>query len=91
MEETKPKRYRRTKADIEKSIKQAAETIILKKGFSEMTVLDIIKHAKIEPITFYTRYRNLEEFYDSFVREYDYWLNDMLKMSQDKASTQEGS
>lgn len=90
MEETKPKRYRRTKADIEKSIKQAAETIILKKGFSEMTVLDIIKHAKIEPITFYTRYRNLEEFYDSFVREYDYWLNDMLKMSQDKASTQEG-
>lgn len=31
MEETKPKRYRRTKADIEKSIKQAAETIILKK------------------------------------------------------------
>lgn len=89
MEENKPKRYRRTKADIENSIKKAARSIILKKGFSGMTVLDIIKHARIEPITFYTRYRNLEEFYDSFVREYDYWFNDVLKMSQDKACTQD--
>lgn len=89
MEENKPKRYRRTKVDIENSIKKAARSIILKKGFSGMTVLDIIKHAKIEPITFYTRYRNLEEFYDGFVREYDYWFNDVLKMSQDKVYTQD--
>ncbi len=89
MEENKPKRYRRSKADIENSIKQAAKNIILKKGFSGMTVLDIIKNAKIEPITFYTRYRNLEEFYDWFVREYDYWFGDMLKMSHDKAYNKE--
>lgn len=90
MEENKPKRRpRRTKADIENSIKKAARSIILKKGFSEMTVLDIIKQAKIEPITFYTRYRNLEEFYDGFVREYDYWLSDVLKMSQDKVCSQD--
>ncbi len=90
MEENKPKRYRRTKADIEKSINKAAKDIILKKGFSRMTVLDIIKRAKIEPITFYTRYKNLDEFYDDFVREYDYWFNDMLKISQDKLYTQDG-
>lgn len=89
MEENKPRRNRRTKADIEQSIKKAAKSIILKKGFSRMTVLDIIKRAKIEPITFYTRYRNIEEFYDCFVREYDYWFNDMLKISQDKAYTRE--
>lgn len=90
MEENKPKRYRRKKADIEESIKKAAKEIILKKGFSEMTVLDIIKHARIEPITFYNRYKNLEDFYDKFVREYDYWFNDILKISQDKLYTQEG-
>lgn len=90
MEDNKPKRYRRTKADIENSINKAAKSIIQKKGFSGMTVLDIIKRANIEPITFYTRYRNLEEFYDSFVREYDYWLNDMLKMSQSKVYDQDG-
>lgn len=84
MEEKRPKRSRRTKADIESGIKKAAENVILKKGFSGMTVLDIIKQARIEPITFYTRYRNLEEFYDGFVRDYDYWLGDMLKMTKDK-------
>lgn len=89
MEENKPKRPRRSKADIENGIKKAAEKIILKKGFSGMTVLDIIKQAKIEPITFYTRYRNLEEFYDCFVREYDYWFSDMLKMSKDKVYNQQ--
>lgn len=89
MEENKAKRYRRTKADIENGIRQAARNIILKKGFSGMTVLDIIKNAKIEPITFYTRYRNLEEFYDWFVREYDYWFGDMLKLSKDKTYNKE--
>lgn len=85
MEENKPRRSRRSKADIESGIKNAAGNIILKKGFSGMTVLDIIKQAKIEPITFYNRYKNLEEFYDVFVREYDYWFSDMLKMSRDEA------
>ncbi len=84
MEKTKSKRCRRSKAEIDNSIKKAAESIILKKGFAGTTVLDIIKHAKIEPVTFYTRYRNLEEFYDCFVREYDYWFSDMLRMSHDK-------
>ncbi len=84
MEPNKPKRYRRTKAAIENGIKSAAETIILKKGFSGMTVLDIIKQAKIEPVTFYSRYHNLEEFYDSFVKEYDYWLSEVMRTSADR-------
>lgn len=33
-EGNKPKRYRRTKADIERSIDKAAKDIILRKGFS---------------------------------------------------------
>ena len=46
---TRPRRAKRTKVDIERSINKAAKEIILKKGFSDMTVLDIIKRAKIEP------------------------------------------
>ena len=84
MEKTKTKRNRRSKAEIETGINKAAESIILKKGFSGMTVLDLIKQAKIEPVTFYSRYRNLEEFFDTFVRGYDYWFTDMLKMTRDK-------
>lgn len=72
-EESKPRRARRTKASIEQAINRAAKDLVLKKGFAGVAVLDIIKRAKIEPVTFYNRYKNQEEFYDSFVRQFDYW------------------
>lgn len=87
--EDRPKRFRRTKQVIENSIHEAAKELILQKGFSKMTVFDIIKRAKIEPITFYYRYKNQEEFYDYFVREYDYWFQDTLKNFEDGLHTEE--
>lgn len=88
-QENKPKRFRRTKASIEQAINKAAKDLILKKGFVGVTVLDIIKKAKIEPITFYNRYKNLEEFYDNFVREFDYWFNDTLRIPSELLETEE--
>ncbi len=87
---TRPRRAKRTKVDIERSINKAAKEIILKKGFSDMTVLDIIKRAKIEAVTFYLRYKNLDDFCENFVKEYDYWFSDMLKTSNDNLYSQEG-
>ncbi len=89
-EESKPRRARRTKASIEEAIAKAAKDLILKKGFIGVTVLDIIKKAKIEPITFYNRYKNQEEFYDNFVRQFDYWFNDTLKIPAELYETEEG-
>lgn len=89
-QENKPKRFRRTKASIEEAINKAAKDLILKKGFVGVTVLDIIKKAKIEPITFYNRYKNQEEFYDNFVREFDYWFNDTLRIPSELLETEEG-
>lgn len=89
-EESKPKRFRRTKANIEEAINKAAKELILKKGFAGVTVLDIIKKARIEPITFYSRYKNQEEFYDNFVRQFDYWFNDALKIPAELQETEEG-
>ena len=85
----KPKRFRRTKADIEKGIIQAAAKVILAKGFAKATVLDIIKQEKIEPVTFYLRYRNQEDFYNFFTQKYDYWLQDSLGESQSEAYTED--
>lgn len=76
--ENKPKRYRRTKADIQADIVKAAESLLKKKGFASMLVTDLIKKARIEPLVFYNRYDNLGEFYDDFVKRYDYWFNDLL-------------
>ena len=84
-ENRKPRRPRRSKADIENSIDKAAKELVLKKRFANVTVLDIIKRAKIEPITFYSRYRNQEDFFEHFVRDFDYWFKDTMSVEDDKS------
>ena len=76
--ENKLKRYRRTNADIQADIIKAAESLIKRKGFASMLVTELIKKARIEPLVFYNRYDNLSEFYDEFVKKYDYWFKDVL-------------
>lgn len=72
-------RIRRTKATIIEDIRKAAVESVLKRGFSGSLVSEIIKKAKIEPVVFYNRYQNLEEFFSEFVKEYDYWFSDVAK------------
>lgn len=73
------RRQRRSKADIEKAINKAAEKLILNNGFSDTLITDIMKEAGIEPTVFYKRYKNIEEFYAEFVKNYDYWFGDIIK------------
>lgn len=72
-------RIRRTKATIIEDIRKAAVESVLKRGFSGTLVSEIIKKAKIEPVVFYNRYKNLEEFFNEFVKGYDYWFSDVAK------------
>lgn len=72
-------RIRRTKATITENIRKAAVESVLKRGFSGSLVSEIIKKAKIEPVVFYNRYQNLEEFFSEFVKGYDYWFSDVTK------------
>ena len=87
--EVKARRPRRSKADIEYAIHKAAVSQIKKKGFSLALVTDIVKRAKIEPVVFYNRYKNLDEFYDTFVKDYDYWLSDLVRDSIENIDSEE--
>lgn len=88
--EMKNRRPRRSKADIEAAIQRAAVAQIKKKGFSLALVTDIVKRAKIEPVVFYNRYKNLDEFYDKFVKQYDYWLSTTIHKLSNSLDTPEG-
>ena len=88
-EKKKTRKARRTKADIEKAINEAARSTIMEKGFAQTTILDIIKKAKIEPATFYKRYKNLEDFYNNFTHQFDYWFSDTVKHSTSGACSEE--
>ena len=72
-------RIRRTKATIIEDIRKAAVESELTREFSGSQVSEIIKKAKIEPVVFYNRYQNLEEFFSEFVKGYDYWFSDVAK------------
>lgn len=85
-----PKRIRRTKIDIEEQIIASAVKLIEKKGFSEITLTGITQKARIEPIVFYNRYKDLDEFFDELVKQYDYWLSDVLKKHEGDLYTKEG-
>ncbi len=90
MTEPKPRRQRRTKANIVAAIQQAAEDEILENGFTSSLVTGIIKRARIEPQVFYNRYRDLDEFYDAYVKKYDYWLSELFKKVEAKLVSEEG-
>ena len=53
-------------------------------------VTGIIKRARIEPQVFYNRYRDLDEFYDAYVKKYDYWLSELFKQVEAKLVSEEG-
>ena len=59
------------------------------KGVRANDHLDIIKKAKIEPATFYKRYKNLEDFYNNFTHQFDYWFSDTVKHSTSGACSEE--
>lgn len=74
-----PRRPKRTKAQIDECIREAAIAEIVENGFSDSILYGIIRRAKIEPVVFYNRYKSLDVFYDDFVKSKDYWFNDLLK------------
>jgi len=73
------KRKQRTKKDIDESINNAAIQLIEEKGFQNIAVTAIMQRAKIEPVVFYNRYDDLDNFMDEFVKKYDYWFSDIIK------------
>ncbi|RNC66055.1 TetR/AcrR family transcriptional regulator [Proteiniphilum sp. X52] len=75
----KIRRKRRTKQELEDIINNAALELIKEKGFHNITVTSIMQKAEIEPIVFYNRYKDLDEFIDEFVKKYDYWFGEVIK------------
>ena len=70
----KPRRPRRTKKSVEKDVMDAITSVIEDVGFNHVTLKEIAFRAKIEASVFYRRYANLEELFEDYTRNYDYWL-----------------
>lgn len=62
MENEKKKRIRRTKADLEKDLWNAAEKLITEGGFPRITVAKLMRNTRADLHVFYNRYVNIEEY-----------------------------
>lgn len=51
-----------------------------KGGFSHLTTTGIMQKAEIEPVQFYRRYKDLDAFIDEYVKKFDYWFSDVVKV-----------
>lgn len=82
----KERRKRRSAKDIKESIINAATHLIETEGFSNLTVTGIMRQAEIEPVQFYNRYDDLNKFIDEYVKKYDYWFSDIVKLQKQSSN-----
>lgn len=78
------RRKRRSAEDIENSVFQATEKLVIEKGFKDVTFTEIMKLAGVEPQVMYRRFDTLEDLFDKFIRRYDYWFIDLVEFNLDE-------
>ncbi|MCL2327684.1 MAG: TetR/AcrR family transcriptional regulator [Bacteroidetes bacterium] len=78
----KPRRRRRTKVEVERDIWAALEKLIIKKGFHNLTIVELSEEAQVEPMVLYNRFENLDDIIEKYLRRYDYWLKDISRINK---------
>jgi Transcriptional regulator len=88
MEKKYNNRNRRKKADLNSHLLEAAQEMIKEVGFSDTTVVGIASKANIQASVFYNRFKDLDDFFEKLVREYDYWFNDSIIIEENLSAIQ---
>ena len=88
MEKKYNNRNRRKKADLDSHLLEAAQEMIKEVGFSNTTVVGIASKANIQASVFYNRFKDLDDFFEKLVREYDYWFNDSIIIEENLSAIQ---
>ena len=78
MEENKPKRPRRTRAEIEAKVFDAIRQLADTKGLSNINFADICQYADVQPIVLNRNYETMEKLLDKYAYTCDYWLHDLF-------------
>lgn len=88
MEQSKNKRIRRTRAELEANVFDAVRELASEKGLGQITFTDIMQRANIQMSVLLHNYKNIEELLDKYVYSSDYWLHDLFDEEHptDKAS-----
>ena len=73
----KSKRFRRTRAALERDVDKAINQLLEEIGFANITIAAITERADIEASVLYRRFANLEEIINHYTHNYDYWFSNI--------------
>ena len=74
MEQSKNKRARRTRAELEADVFDAIRQLASEKGLAQITFTDIMQRADIQMSVLLNNYKNIERLLDKYAYISDYWL-----------------
>jgi AcrR family transcriptional regulator len=76
-------RRRRTKKELDETIWAALERLIIEHGFNGVTLVKLAQEAGVEPSVIYNRFDEVDELLEKYVRRYDYWLKETVKLEKE--------
>lgn len=78
MEQSKNKRIRRTRAELEADVFDAVRQLASEKGLAQISFTDIMQRAGIQMSVLLKNYKNIEQLLDKYAYVSDYWLHDLF-------------
>lgn len=78
MEQSKNKRNRRTRAELEADVFDAVRQLASEKGLAQITFTDIMQRAGIQMSVLLNNYKSMERVLDKYAYFSDYWLHDLF-------------
>lgn len=86
MEQSKNKRARRTRAELEADVFDAIRQLASEKGLAQITFTDIMQRADIQMSVLLNNYKNIERLLDkyAYISDYGYTIYSMKNTLQTK-------
>lgn len=78
----KRRKTRRTNAEIDRVVMAELEKLVRRNGFDRVSVTALMAEAGLETNVFYRRYGSIDNLYDRLTKQYDFWINDTIKISE---------
>lgn len=78
----KRRKSRRTNAEIDRVVMAELEKLVRQKGFDRVSVTALMAKANLETNVFYRRYGSIDNLYNRLAKQYDFWINDTINISE---------
>ena len=80
-QEEKKTRNRRTNEQLDRDVMSELEKLVAEQGFSNVNLSTLTKAAGMEANVFYRRYGSMDNLYDRLAKQYDFWMNNAIDIS----------